>query len=238
MVTRVKGSVSPDASEVPYTDPAETPTTVEAALDSALGGAFDISGNAATADLADDSLLLSGQTLAYVLDSTNHTNVSGSATPIMLAHHADGTWTKPAGLVSIKITVIGGGGGQGGKESGETGIGGNGGEGGTAIKYVAAADLGSTEPVTVGSGGAKGNDNVGGGISGADGGDSLFGTHSTGTGGEGGNGASQSSNGADGANGNGISGNFNLAGSAYNSVHGVGGAGNGSAGVVLVEEFF
>ena len=85
MVTRVKGSVSPDASEVPYTDPDELPTTVEAALDSLLGATAptDISGNAATATLASDSLLLEGQALAYVLDSSNHTG-GAAAAPVFL----------------------------------------------------------------------------------------------------------------------------------------------------------
>src|SRR5512139_2199883 len=56
---------------------------------------------------------------------------------------ASGTYTKPAGLRRVKVTVIGGGGGGGG--GGGTARGGaGGGGGGAAIKIIEAAALGAT----------------------------------------------------------------------------------------------
>jgi hypothetical protein len=65
---------------------------------------------------------------------------------------ASGTWTKPAGALWVRILVIGGGGGGG---DGTTTAGGIGGCAGlTEIVEMPASDLGSTESVTCGAGGA------------------------------------------------------------------------------------
>ena len=66
---------------------------------------------------------------------------------------SSGTWTKPAGLKRIEVTVIGGGGG-GGAASGDGNCGVGGGAGGTAIAIVEASALAASETVTVGAGGA------------------------------------------------------------------------------------
>lgn len=95
---------------------------------------------------------------------------------------ASGTWTKPAGLVTAKITVVADGGAGGGRDSTFTASGGSGGSaGGVSVSWIDAASLGATEAVTVGVGGvgvSAGNGGNGGG--------SSFGTHVTAPGGNGG----------------------------------------------------
>jgi hypothetical protein len=103
---------------------------------------------------------------------------------------ASGTYTKPSGLLYAWVFVTGGGGGGGLPSGGGWGAGGGG--GGTAIKLIAAASLGATETVTVGSAG---------------GGSSSFGSHCSATGGNAGGHSSP------GHGGTGTNGNINLDGS-------------------------
>ena len=172
---------------------------------------------------------------------------------------ASGTYTRPAGLVRAKITVVGGGGGGG------TSGGGGGGGGGGAIRVVAEATIGASQSVIIGNSGAAG---FGVGINGSAGGTTSFGTLLSATGGSGGAG----SNGFGGGGGLGASGDMNIGGSGGgtgssagagiggSSIFGGGGNGNGgdgrnyggggggvggsgpagagAAGVVFVEEFF
>ena len=99
-----------------------------------------------------------------------------------------GTWTKPDGLVKARIRVRGAGGGGGGK-GGSVGVntvatGSGGGGGGEAIVEKLASDLGGTETVTIGAGGAAGTvtpQTVAG-----TGGTTSFGVHAVATGGIGG----------------------------------------------------
>jgi hypothetical protein len=95
---------------------------------------------------------------------------------------ASGTWTKPAGLKRVRVTVVGGGGSGGGTAATAagncTGAQGGGG-GGTSIKTIAASSLGATETVTVGTGGAAAS----AGGAGNAGGTSSFGSHCSATGG-------------------------------------------------------
>lgn len=92
---------------------------------------------------------------------------------------ADGTWNKPPGLVAAKVTVVGAGGGGGSASTtgaGQGSLGTGGGGGATVIAVIPAADLGATETVTVGTGGAGGTAGGDGSI----GGTSTF-TRTTGT---------------------------------------------------------
>jgi hypothetical protein len=84
---------------------------------------------------------------------------------------ASGTYTKPAGLLYALVFVTGGG-GAGANDISQ----GCGGGGGTAIKLIAAASIGSTETVTIGSGGTP---------SGGNGGTSSLGSLCSATGGTG-----------------------------------------------------
>lgn len=97
---------------------------------------------------------------------------------------SSGTFTVPAGVTAVKVTVIGGGGGSGGAlwnsywgSSQSSGAGG----GGTAIKYITGLTPGSTVSVTVGAGGSAGGASSNGGS----GGTSSFGAYCSATGGGG-----------------------------------------------------
>ncbi len=93
-----------------------------------------------------------------------------------------GTWTKRAGAVAASVLVIAGGGGGGGGARTASGSassgGGGGGAGCAATGEYAAADLGNTETITIGAGGAGGSgasSNGSAGGNGATGGNSSFG---------------------------------------------------------------
>lgn len=137
-----------------------------------------------------------------------------------------GTWTHPAGLRMVKVTVVGGGGGGGGASS-ENGASSAGGSGaGASIKWIPASALAATETVTIGPGGTSGADTGGNGGSG---GTSSFGSHCSATGGgpgEGSTSASSVSSGADG--GDGAGGDINVRGSGAAVGQGVGGAVGGA----------
>ena len=89
------------------------------------------------------------------------------------------TWTKPAGVTTV-IVFCWGGGGAGGADNSQGGSGGAGAA--CVITALAAADLGSSETVTVGAGGV-GTSSDGNGQNGAN---SSFGSHVIGYGGRGG----------------------------------------------------
>lgn len=86
---------------------------------------------------------------------------------------SSGTFTTDANCVIAQVFVTGGGGGGGGSDSDASSASsaGGGGGGGTAIKWLTAAQLGSTASYTVGDGGAAGS--VTGG-NGGSGGNSTF----------------------------------------------------------------
>lgn len=64
---------------------------------------------------------------------------------------ASGTFTIPAGVTAVKVTVVGGGGAGGGASVSNTGAGG--GSGGLAIKWLTGLTPGNTLAVTIGAGG-------------------------------------------------------------------------------------
>jgi len=91
---------------------------------------------------------------------------------------SSGTWTKPAGIKTVKVTVTGGGGGGGGG-TGSFNQGGGGGSGGTSIRIIDVSSV-TTQAVTVGGAGS------GGSAGGSSGGTSSFGSYCTASGGAGG----------------------------------------------------
>jgi hypothetical protein len=95
----------------------------------------------------------------------------------------DGTYSKTAGIKSIKVTVIGGGGG-GAFVTGGTNDSTSGGGGGCAIKWISADLVANTETVTIGIGGDIASETPN---PGEDGGTTYFGSHCYATGGHGGN---------------------------------------------------
>ena len=155
---------------------------------------------------------------------------AGGALQTLTVAVTPGTWTKPATLKGVKVTVVGGGGsGSTGSIPGPSFIGSGGGGGGAAIYLYPAPSLPGPQPYTVGTAG----------------GTSSFGaapaTVITATGGAAGNSGGSTTGGLGGAgsNGNlnvngsvgGFSQNLNLTpqqqftGTGGNSLLGVGGAG-------------
>lgn len=151
-----------------------------------------------TADASGELQLQSGgATVATVTGSGVVVNGSLSATTLvgggfsnMQVFTSSGTFTVPAGITKVKVTVVGGG-GNGGDTSG-TGTAQGGAGGGAAIKYVSGLTPLSTVSVTVG--GAAGT--------------SSFGAHCSATGGA--NGAE--ANGYNTSVGTGSGGDFNVSG--------------------------
>lgn len=92
------------------------------------------------------------------------------------------TWTKPEGLARIRLRGCAGGGGSGGGSfvASSLAVTAGGGAGGEFDITIAAADLGATEPVVIGAGGAAG---AAGANAGGQGGATSFGAHVSAAGG-------------------------------------------------------
>jgi hypothetical protein len=78
---------------------------------------------------------------------------------VMTTFTAPGTWTKPAGLKAVKVTVVGGGGNGGAIPTNQNGGAGGGGGGGASIRYIPAPTI--PGPVTVTRGAAGGTSSFG-----------------------------------------------------------------------------
>jgi hypothetical protein len=180
----------------------------------------------ASTDLSDGPFLTASGTATV----TNKTISGASNTLTLTPNHqmftASGTFTIPAGVTAVKVTVVAGGGAGGGATTTSSAAGG-GAAGGAAIKWLTGLTPGNTLAVTVGSGGtgvANGAGNTGGASSVASGTQTI--TTITANGGGGGQISAQP--GAPGPVGSG--GDLNLQGSAGTipALPNLGGTGGGS----------
>jgi len=126
---------------------------------------------------------------------------------IVTTFTSPGTWTKPATVKRVRVTVISGGGAGGGKPSPNRARAGGGGGGGGGIKDIPAPSIPGPVSVTRGAGGAGGT-----GTGGA-GGTSSFGGFISATGGGGGTPGHPSGAGVGGAGGVVTGADLSLAGS-------------------------
>jgi hypothetical protein len=115
---------------------------------------------------------------------------------IMRTFTSPGTWTKPAGLKAVKVTVVGAG-GSGGTFNPGFGAGGGGGGGGAAIKHIPAPSIPGPVAVTQGTAPSR---------------TSSFGSFVSATGGSNGSASPPNQPGAQGAGGVGSGGDLNLSG--------------------------
>ena len=199
-------------------------------------GTAKITNNAVTVG----KLATSGTLPAYNGSSLTHTGGLKSVQVFTTA--GTHTYTKPAGIRTVKVTVTGGG-GQGGGYGAANDFGSGGGAGGTAIEVIDISGV-STVTVNVGAGGASAANTSDGNA----GSGSSFGSFCTGNGGSGGRhgnrgstygGPGGSATGGDinitgGSGNNGID-NMLTNGTDYRPTWGMGGAsfwgGGGSGGV-------
>lgn len=170
-----------------------------------------------------------GQRLELVSDGVSAWRL---AAPLMFIgsqiFSSSGTFTVPAGVYRLKVTVVGGGasGGSTGTSTGLSGAGG--GAGGTAIRWLSVVP-GQTITVTVGLGGASAAAGAGApGIGGNAGNTSSFGAFCSATGGSPGNGAvAGNTSGGQGGVGSGADLNFGGGAGADGQPNTFGSGGNG-----------
>jgi len=190
---------------------------------------------------------------------------AGGGDYVMLAYTTPATWTKPAGLKAVKVTVIGAGGNGGNNDGAGPYFGGHGGGGGGAILYADAPAVPGPITVTVGSAPSKTSSfgplvSATGGTNGTNGGPSApapQGPYAGGTGTGGtvnvpgghGVGVAYTTGGVSGTSalGFGVTGVFGPPSVITGKVYGGGGmasavgnqtGGAGGAGIVIVEEFY
>jgi hypothetical protein len=219
-------------------------------------GSITLTNAGVTSIAAGTGISVSASTGAVTVSST----VSGGGNYIMNAYVSPATWTKPAGLKSVRVTVVGAGGNGGTSASASGQFAAGGGGGGSAIRYIDAPAIPGPVGVTAGGGtnsfgafcsatagtnatpGSNQNGGAGGtgsggtaNFTGAQGGSSSSG--STGIGGPsilGGGGGNRTTNGAGFAGGN--RGGGGGGGYAFNP--GAQPGGTGAPGTVIVEEFY
>lgn len=197
------------------------------------------------------SFIIDGTSGATFPDSTTQSTASNY---VMQVFTAPGTWTKPDGLKSIRVTVVGAGGGSQLNSPATPVTYGGGGGGGAAIKYLNASTIPGPVSVTVGTGSTgTGNSSSFGSFASATGGETgVPGNSSSGgvgsggdlniTGGGGGNtnspGGSSILGGGAGAPGGAKKNGGSFGGGASGAPTVNASSATGADGVVIVEEFY
>lgn len=166
-----------------------------------------------------------GQTLTTNGSGTlSWATAGGSSSPIptpdIKTTGTSATWTIPAGVTKVKVTMIGGGGGGGGANGCTFAVGSGGGAGGYSVVYLTGLTAGNTITYTVGAGGAAASS--GGSTSISSGTQTITTVTCTG----GGGGSSSAFNG--GAGGTATGGTININGGYGDVAGGAGGSGSSS----------
>jgi hypothetical protein len=149
--------------------------------------------------------------MASIISGSDNFNSSAAVGTRGQVFTSSGTFTVPAGVSAVKVTVVGGGGGGGTRTT--TGISGGGGGGGIAIEYITGLTAGTNISVTVGAGGNAATT----------GGTSSFAEYCSATGGA----SSGTNSTAGGGGGTGSGGNINITGGTGGN--GINGSGSGGA---------
>jgi len=114
-------------------------------------GSITLANTGVTSLVAGPGISISGPTGAVTVSSS----VSGGGNYALRAYASPNTWSKPAGLQAVKVTVVGAG-GSGGNSSatpgGSAGAGGNGAGGGVSVAYISAPSIPGPVSVTAGGG--------------------------------------------------------------------------------------
>jgi hypothetical protein len=148
-------------------------------------------------------------------------SVSSSPIPTVEVYTSGTSWTAPAGVTKIKVTVTGGGGGAGGATGGNV-FGAGGSAAGTAIKVFTVV-AGTSYTYAIGAAGTGGNGTTP--TDGSNGGDSTFTVGATTVTGGGGQGATTGQYGGQKDGGSATNGDINIRGGGSSA----GGSGNSGA---------
>lgn len=120
-------------------------------LNGATSGAVVITAPATAGSTSIVAPATSGNMVVDVATQTLKNKTYGGTTQNFQKFTSSGTFTIPANVTSVKVTVIGAGGAGGGSTVATSG--GGGGSGGNTIKYLTGLTPGNTLAVTVGTGG-------------------------------------------------------------------------------------
>ena len=120
---------------------------------STLGQAVSVSGNIPSANVSGLATVATTGSASDITTGTLPASVytaGATGIPVLNVYTSSATWTKPATVKAIKVTVVGGGGNGGTVPTGIVLGGAGGGGGGTSIQVYPAPSLPGPQPYTVG----------------------------------------------------------------------------------------
>lgn len=208
MFSGSEATVTPALDDVlALKDASDSDAAKFASVENTLGAIDLLTDDGSNVDVSADWLMYYDASASAVRKLNPSDIAGGGGLQSVQVFDASGTYTKPAGITYIKVTVVGGGGG-GGKCGGGTNRGnGGGGAGGAAIEWIDVSALASGVSVTIGGGGSGASS---GWSSGNPGGTSSFGSYCSATGG--GGGETENTGGTGGVGGSGSGGTINVGG--------------------------